>query len=157
MTLAKRSLTGDRVARLPASGIRRFFDLAAGIPGVISLGVGEPDFVTPDAFREAAIRSIKDGKTQYTSNYGLLALREAITRHVRRVLAEARWNKKLAAQLLGIHRRTLYRLTKRYGIPLGETRLKPSATSVASTATRPLGSGDAGSPRGGGRDGPVTV
>ena len=86
-----------------------------------------------------------------------LALREAITRHVRRVLAEARWNKKLAAQLLGIHRRTLYRLTKRYGIPLGETRLKPSATSVASTATRPLGSGDAGSPRGGGRDGPVTV
>ena len=81
MTLAKRSLTSERVARLPASGIRRFFDLAAGLPGVISLGVGEPDFVTPDAFREAAIRSIKDGKTQYTSNYGLLALREAITDH----------------------------------------------------------------------------
>ena len=50
MTLAKRSLTGERVGRLPASGIRRFFDLAAGIPGVISLGVGEPDFVTPDGF-----------------------------------------------------------------------------------------------------------
>ena len=81
MTLAKRSLTGERVARLPASGIRRFFDLAAGLPGVISLGVGEPDFVTPDAFREAAIRSIKEGKTQYTSNYGLLALREAIADH----------------------------------------------------------------------------
>jgi transcriptional regulator of acetoin/glycerol metabolism len=43
-----------------------------------------------------------------------------VTRHVRRVLKDARWNKKLAAQLLGIHRRTLYRLTKRYGIPLGE-------------------------------------
>jgi two-component system response regulator AtoC len=49
-----------------------------------------------------------------------LSLREVVTRHVRCVLREARWNKKLAAQLLGIHRRTLYRLTKRYGIPLGE-------------------------------------
>jgi len=81
MTLAKRSLTGERVARLPASGIRRFFDLAAGLPGVISLGVGEPDFITPDPFRDAAIRSITEGKTQYTSNYGLLALREAIAAH----------------------------------------------------------------------------
>jgi aminotransferase len=81
MTLAKRSLTSERVGRLPASGIRRFFDLAAGIPGVISLGVGEPDFVTPDAFRDAAVRSITEGKTQYTSNYGLLALREAISAH----------------------------------------------------------------------------
>jgi len=81
MTLAKRSLTGERVGRLPASGIRRFFDLAAGLPGVISLGVGEPDFVTPDAFRAAAIRSINEGNTQYTSNYGLLALREAIAAH----------------------------------------------------------------------------
>src|SRR3981081_2930061 len=83
MPLAKRSLTGERVARLPASGIRRFFDLAAGIPGVISLGVGEPDFVTPDAFRDAAVRSIREGKTQYTSNYGLLALREAIAAHTK--------------------------------------------------------------------------
>jgi aminotransferase len=83
MTLAKRSLTGERVARLPASGIRRFFDLAAGVPGVISLGVGEPDFVTPDAFRDAAIRSITEGKTQYTSNYGLKALRDAIAAHTK--------------------------------------------------------------------------
>ncbi len=83
MTLAKRALTGERVGRLPASGIRRFFDLASGIPGVISLGVGEPDFVTPDAFRDAAVRSIKEGKTQYTSNYGLLALREAIAEHTK--------------------------------------------------------------------------
>ena len=85
MTLAKRSLTGDRVARLPASGIRRFFDLAAGTEGVISLGVGEPDFVTPDAFRDAAVRSITEGKTQYTSNYGILALREAIADHTKRL------------------------------------------------------------------------
>jgi aminotransferase len=93
MTLAKRSLTSERVGRLPASGIRRFFDLAAGIPGVISLGVGEPDFVTPDAFRDAAVRSIKEGKTQYTSNYGLLALREAIAAHttqLRRVTYDPR-------------------------------------------------------------------
>ena len=81
MTIARRSLTGERVGRLPASGIRRFFDLAAGTEGVISLGVGEPDFVTPDAFRNAAVRSIQEGKTQYTSNYGLLALREAIAEH----------------------------------------------------------------------------
>ena len=81
MTLAKRSLTNARVARLPASGIRRFFDLAGGLDGVISLGVGEPDFVTPQPFRDAAIRSIREGKTQYTSNYGLLALREAIAEH----------------------------------------------------------------------------
>jgi aminotransferase len=93
MTLAKRSLTSERVGRLPASGIRRFFDLAAGIPGVISLGVGEPDFVTPDAFRDAAVRSIREGKTQYTSNYGLLALREAISTHtteLRRVTYDPR-------------------------------------------------------------------
>jgi aminotransferase len=83
MTLARRTLTGQRVARLPASGIRRFFDLAAGLPGVISLGVGEPDFVTPAAFRDAAVRSITEGKTQYTSNYGLLALREAIATHTK--------------------------------------------------------------------------
>ena len=85
MTLAKRSLTNARVARLPASGIRRFFDLATGLEGVISLGVGEPDFVTPDAFRDAAVRSITDGKTQYTSNYGMLALREAIAAHTERL------------------------------------------------------------------------
>jgi len=49
-----------------------------------------------------------------------LRLQEVVTNHVRRVLKQAGWNKKLAAQLLGVHRRTLYRLTKRYGIPLAE-------------------------------------
>ncbi|TMC29452.1 MAG: aminotransferase class I/II-fold pyridoxal phosphate-dependent enzyme, partial [Chloroflexi bacterium] len=76
-----RPLTNARVARLPASGIRRFFDLIAGVEGVISLGVGEPDFITPERFREAAIRSIKEGKTKYTSNYGIKALRDAISDH----------------------------------------------------------------------------
>ena len=78
MTLAKRSLTSARVARLPASGIRRFFDLAAGIPGVISLGVGEPDFVTPDAFRDAAVRSIKEGKTHQLRNSLLTGHRDGM-------------------------------------------------------------------------------
>ncbi|OLC57587.1 MAG: aromatic amino acid aminotransferase [Chloroflexi bacterium 13_1_40CM_4_68_4] len=68
------------VARIPASGIRRFFDLVASIEGGISLGIGEPDFVTPQHIRDAAIASIRDGKTKYTSNYGIYPLREAIAR-----------------------------------------------------------------------------
>src|SRR5207245_8376851 len=52
---------------------------------VISLGVGEPDFVTPERFREAAIRSIKEGRTKYTSNYGIQPLRQAISEHTARL------------------------------------------------------------------------
>ncbi|MGH2500160.1 MAG: pyridoxal phosphate-dependent aminotransferase [Candidatus Limnocylindria bacterium] len=85
MTVAKRSLTNEKVARIPASGIRRFFDLVAGVDGVISLGVGEPDFVTPERFRAAARRSIDEGRTKYTSNYGLPELREAIAAQTARL------------------------------------------------------------------------
>lgn len=67
---------------MPFSGIRRFFDIAASMHDVISLGVGEPDFVTPWNIREAAIYSIEKGQTSYTSNYGLIELRRAISRHV---------------------------------------------------------------------------
>jgi len=67
---------------LPPSGIRKFFDLVAATEGVISLGVGEPDFVTPWSIREAAIYSIEKGRTTYTSNYGLLELRELIAGHI---------------------------------------------------------------------------
>ncbi|MDO8562880.1 MAG: aminotransferase class I/II-fold pyridoxal phosphate-dependent enzyme [Candidatus Limnocylindria bacterium] len=81
MTLAKRPLTSARVQAIPSSGIRRFFDLIASTEGAISLGVGEPDFVTPDHIREAAIKSIRDGETHYTSNYGILRLRERIAAH----------------------------------------------------------------------------
>ncbi|HET8569028.1 MAG TPA: aminotransferase class I/II-fold pyridoxal phosphate-dependent enzyme [Candidatus Limnocylindria bacterium] len=84
MTIARRSLTNARVAGISGSGIRRFFDWV-GKEGVISLGVGEPDFVTPDRVREAAIRSIRDGKTKYTSNYGILELRELIAAHTERL------------------------------------------------------------------------
>src|SRR5882672_1312197 len=81
MKVARRPLTNTKVERIPASGIRRFFDLIAGVEGAISLGVGEPDFVTPERFRDAAIRSIREGKTKYTSNYGIKPLRDAISEH----------------------------------------------------------------------------
>jgi aminotransferase len=67
---------------LPTSGIRRFFDIAASMQDVISLGVGEPDFVTPWTIREAAIYSIENGHTTYTSNYGLIELRRAISKYL---------------------------------------------------------------------------
>lgn len=72
-----------RVAAVPPSGIRRFFDLAATMRDTISLGVGEPDFITPYHIRNAAINSIVDGETQYTPNRGLLPLREEISRYLR--------------------------------------------------------------------------
>jgi aminotransferase len=85
MRATRRPLTNTKVERISASGIRKYFDLAAGLEGVISLGVGEPDFVTPDRFREAAIKSIRDGRTKYTSNYGIYELREAIAEHTARL------------------------------------------------------------------------
>ncbi len=85
MTVMRRPLTNEKVGRIPASGIRRFFDLVASVDGAISLGIGEPDFITPEPFREAAIRSVRDGRTKYTSNYGILALRQAIAAHTRRL------------------------------------------------------------------------
>lgn len=68
------------VQSIPPSGIRKFFDIVSQMEDVISLGVGEPDFVTPWRIREAAIYSIERGYTQYTSNWGLLELREEIAR-----------------------------------------------------------------------------
>jgi aminotransferase len=70
------------VSGLPRSGIREFFDLVQSQADVISLGVGEPDFVTPWHIREAAIYALERGRTTYTSNLGLLKLREAIAAHV---------------------------------------------------------------------------
>jgi aminotransferase len=66
------------IAACPPSGIRRFFDIAASMDDVISLGVGEPDYVTPWRIREAGIFALENGFTTYTSNAGLLELREAI-------------------------------------------------------------------------------
>ena len=66
------------LASVPASGIRKFFDLLSTIDDVISLGVGEPDYVTPEPISRAAVESIEKGETHYTSNYGLMELREAL-------------------------------------------------------------------------------
>ena len=77
-TAAGAARIAERVQAVPGSGIRRFFDIIATMDDVISLGVGEPDFVTPWPISEAAIRAIEQGHTHYTSNLGLLELREAI-------------------------------------------------------------------------------
>ncbi len=70
------------VRGIPRSGIREFFDIVASQKDVISLGVGEPDFVTPWHIREAAIYALEQGRTTYTSNLGMPRLREAISAHL---------------------------------------------------------------------------
>lgn len=80
-----RQLLSERVRSVPPSGIRRFFDIAATMRDVISLGIGEPDFVTPDVIRRAGIASIEAGYTAYTSNSGLLELRQALSDHLARL------------------------------------------------------------------------
>ena len=76
-------IVNPRVASVPPSGIRKFFDIVKQMPEAISLGVGEPDFVTPWSIRDAAIASIEEGRTQYTSNWGLESLREKIAAYLR--------------------------------------------------------------------------
>jgi len=71
------------VRNVPPSGIRKFFDIVAEMPEAISLGVGEPDFVTPGHMRDAAIHSIEEGMTQYTSNWGRIQLRTLIAQYLR--------------------------------------------------------------------------
>ena len=74
-----------RVAGLKPSGIRKFFDIAATMKNVISLGVGEPDFTTPKPILDAGIHSLQAGETHYTSNAGKLELRQAIADHLRQL------------------------------------------------------------------------
>jgi aminotransferase len=71
-----------RVAGLKPSGIRKFFDIAATMKDVISLGIGEPDFTTPKPILEAGIQSLQNGETHYTSNWGKLELRQAIAQNL---------------------------------------------------------------------------
>ena len=71
-----------KVTEMQPSGIRKFFDVANTIEGVISLGVGEPDFVTPWHIRDAGIYALEKGRTYYTSNAGLIELREEICKYV---------------------------------------------------------------------------
>ena len=77
-------LLNPKLVSLPPSGIRKLFDIAATMDDVISLGIGEPDFVTPWHIRAAGIQSLEKGKTQYTSNAGLIALRQEIAAYMKR-------------------------------------------------------------------------
>lgn len=79
-----RDVIAERAKRVPPSGIRKFFELVMGMEEVISLGVGEPDFVTPWHIREACVYALERGYTMYTSNYGMLELREEIARRLER-------------------------------------------------------------------------
>ncbi len=80
-----KSYLSKTVNALKPSGIRKFFDIAATMDDVISLGIGEPDFTTPQPIIEAGIRSLQAGETHYTSNHGILELRQEITDHLEKL------------------------------------------------------------------------
>ncbi len=72
-----------RIHKVPPSGIRKFFDIAATMDDVISLGIGEPDFTSPLATIQAGVKALQDGETHYTSNNGLIELREALSDYIK--------------------------------------------------------------------------
>jgi len=74
----------QKIKDVKPSGIRKFFDIVATMDNVISLGIGEPDFQTPECIREAGIQTLREGKTKYTSNSGLIELRRAIAAYYER-------------------------------------------------------------------------
>jgi len=81
----RESYISQRVASLKPSGIRRFFDIAATMKEVISLGIGEPDFDTPKPVIDAGVRALQNGATHYTSNAGILGLRKALAANLQRL------------------------------------------------------------------------
>ncbi len=83
-----RNFVSERIASVPPSGIRRFFDIAATMEDVISLGIGEPDFTTPEPILQAGIEALRRGETHYTSNSGLMELRRAIAEHLDRLYGQ---------------------------------------------------------------------
>jgi aminotransferase len=84
-----RSLGSKRIASVPPSGIRRFFDIAATMDDVISLGIGEPDFDTPEPIVRAGIESLERGETHYSSNSGMIELRRALAEHLDQMYGQA--------------------------------------------------------------------
>jgi aminotransferase len=78
-----REFVARHIALVPPSGIRRFFDIAATMDDVVSLGIGEPDFATPDPIIRAGIASLEQGETHYTSNSGIAELRQALSAHLK--------------------------------------------------------------------------
>ena len=75
----------NHVEALPQSGIREYFDIASTVDDVISLGIGEPDFVTPDRILQSGIKSLQRGDTHYTANAGMMELREALSAHLEKL------------------------------------------------------------------------
>lgn len=80
-----KSVLAECVLSVPPSGIRKFFDICATMHDVISLGIGEPDFMTPPTITRAGIEALEQGETHYTSNSGILELRVAISEHLERL------------------------------------------------------------------------
>lgn len=78
------NILSETAAQIPPSGIRKFFDIVSEMKDAISLGVGEPDFVTPWSIREEGIKALENGRTHYTSNAGTMELREEIARYASR-------------------------------------------------------------------------
>jgi aminotransferase len=83
-----RNFVSERISAVPPSGIRRFFDIAATMDDVVSLGIGEPDFDTPEPIVQAGLEALKRGETHYTSNSGLIELRRAIAEHLDRMYGQ---------------------------------------------------------------------
>lgn len=84
-----RNFISTRVQNTSPSGIRKFFDIAATMKDVISLGIGEPDFVTPPPILQAGIASLQRGETAYTSNSGTVELRDALSKHLNKLYGVA--------------------------------------------------------------------
>ena len=83
-----RNFVSERISAVPPSGIRRFFDIAATMDDVVSLGIGEPDFDTPEPIVRAGLEALKQGETHYTSNSGLIELRRTIAEHLNRMYGQ---------------------------------------------------------------------
>jgi len=102
MLISYDSVLSDKVKNMPASGIRKFFDLLENMDDAISLGVGEPDYQTPWHIRDAGIYSLEKGFTKYTSNSGLTELRKEICRYLmRRFSLEYNWSKEVVVTVGG--------------------------------------------------------
>ena len=127
--LAERALS-QRVRDVPPSGIRRFFDILATMDDVISLGVGEPDFDTPADIVEAGVASLMRGRTHYTSNYGTLELRRALSAHLDRPGTASGTTRRPRSSSRSVHPR-------RSTSPSGRPAIRATRSSSTSRRTSP--------------------
>jgi len=96
------SRLSQRVLAVPPSGIRKYFDIAATMEDVVSLGIGEPDFVTPPPILQAGIQSLQRGRTSYTSNSGLYELRKAVVENLQRRYGAAAYDPEKEALITAV-------------------------------------------------------